>query len=323
MPIFDNHDIISTIAGFSQNPNIRAVNTTAASNGRRNVDTLGKKDGTFQDKIDFVSNDGFKFPAARPRDYRLDTNANRNYVRILKGNKAVKSDVYCDNVATLMETQYKESCVNNCDSALSSNLSTAMDALANISDYKNVEYALRKINPEEINLVFGKYANIRSTRRSEEESHFQSSMTKCKLLSVAGMKKVEYVYVKFENTEYQIFPEDIIERIIKFCRDLWLGSDVKPRKFGWMQTPYINKVTIMNDQPEEKTFCTLFETEDGIQYKTYERQSQDELSAQYDQYLVSSYDTPDILLSTLKQKLMDLRSEAIDVLFYTALNDHP
>ena len=70
--IFDNPDMLRIIAENSQTPNIRAVNKNAALIGQSNMDKLGKKHGSFQEKVDFISNNELYANLPLPRHRRND-----------------------------------------------------------------------------------------------------------------------------------------------------------------------------------------------------------------------------------------------------------
>ena len=86
--IFDNPDMLRIVAENSQTPNIRAVNKNAALIGQSNMDKLGKKHGSFQEKLDFISNDELyaNLPRSQPR--------NRKNEVVVRKNRAVNNNTF-------------------------------------------------------------------------------------------------------------------------------------------------------------------------------------------------------------------------------------
>lgn len=303
--IFENEDVFSKISGLAQNPNVRKVNSTTAIMGRYNTDGLGKKYGDFKEQIDFVSNNGFNLPIAQPEHYHTQ-------YRIVKGKRAVKRDVYCQNIADMNQNpNFKDECKKQCNIALSDQHHVAMDIQdSNITDFDMIDYSFRKINPEHLEFNFRKQHLSIETRSVTDTNIIQSARLQCDLLSLAGIDKVGYINVNIPYHDYM--EEKILDSVINLAKDLWLGPDVSPRKFSLANTPYINCVILMIDDPSEKVFCKLFEPgEDGMQYKTYERLSQDEDSEEYWERLETSYVTLNELLQEMKRVLTTLNGNSI------------
>lgn len=284
--------MLSTVAKIAQNPNIRIANKTAAEIGRSNADGLGRKQGTFEEQIDFVSNSGFNLPGARVEHSQPDSE-----YRVVKGNKVVKSDTYCQHIAD-MNPESQENCRHHCDYALLDphiGISVEYD----ISDFSIIDYSLRKIDPKHIEITFEKKENVTDTRAMQVERNFQKARTKCSLLSIAGMKDVDHIGLclwYFNSIEYQM-----IENIVKISEDLWLGENVAPRMFDDETDTPLNAMIFMMDSPFEKWFCKSFEPQ---YYVTYERQSQYEYSDVYSQFKSTSYTTIDELLFEMRRVLL-------------------
>jgi hypothetical protein len=289
--IFENSDIFQRIAGMSRNPNVRATNKTAAHSSVSDADKLGKRTSDdFEKQFHFVSNNEFNL---------AHTNS-RNTIT-LKGDQKVDRGVFCKDVARIFQGKKREKrrCAQQCH-RMTEAISASREIVIrhNVADFEMIEKFFTKLEPWVFRWSF---------KSPDTDSTFRPVLTKCALLSLGSIERIEYMQILFENTSSTL-PEDVIQKILQYANQSWLGSHVKPKDFfEFMNSPKPNCV-LLAENDMDTIFCKIFEPdEEGLIYFKYVKRTDDE-------YWTSvSYNTSDMLIKEMEQKLIELREDEFDI----------